>query len=81
MGTMKPLGWYLGTIDTLQSSFALICIYWYKLDCKSFLGQIFYAALKSVCNTMTVRFLQIDVYIYTQTLLFNFESPSERCSG
>jgi hypothetical protein len=63
MGTMKPLGWYLGTIDTLQSCFALVCIYWYKLDCKSFLGQIFHAVLKSVRNMMTVGFLQINVYI------------------
>jgi hypothetical protein len=62
MGTMKRLGWYLGTIDTPQSSFALVCIYWYKLDCKRFLGQIFYHVLKSVCNMMTVGFLQIDVH-------------------
>jgi hypothetical protein len=62
MGTRKPLGWYLGTIDTLPSCFELVCIYWYKLDCKSFLGQIFYAVLKSVCNMMTVGFLQVDVH-------------------
>jgi hypothetical protein len=70
MGAMKPLGWYLGTIDTLQSSFALVCIYWYKLDCKSFLCQIFYAVLKSVRNMMTVGFLQIDVYIPDSVVQF-----------
>ncbi len=62
MGNMKPLGWYLGTIDTLQSCFALVCIYWYKLDCKSFLGQIFYAVMKSVRNMTMVQFLEIDVH-------------------
>jgi hypothetical protein len=61
MDSMKPLGWYLGTIDTLQSCFALVCIYWYKQDRKSFFGQIFYAVLKSVRKTMTIGFLQIYV--------------------
>jgi len=62
MGTMKRLGWYLGTIDTLQSCFAVVCIYWYKLDCKSYLGQIFYAVMKSVHNMLMVRFLEFDVH-------------------